>query len=158
MAKVTTRRSLAIIGLIGALTAPVAVAGDAATDFVLPGSLAASKDSCVEPTDYMRRNHMEVIKHMRDETVHGGIRGTKYSLAGCVQCHVVAAEGGAHTPVNAEGQFCAQCHEFAAVHLNCFDCHATVPNGPQQEAAAVDAPTTPPQAGEPQAPQATGGH
>ena len=51
------------------------------------GSRAADEKSCVEPTDFMRRNHMEVIKHQRDETVHGGIRSTKHSLAGCIACH-----------------------------------------------------------------------
>ena len=43
----------------------------------------------------MRRNHMELIKHQRDATVHDGIRGTKHSLAGCIDCHVVPRADGA---------------------------------------------------------------
>ena len=53
------------------------------------GSAKADKlDACVAPTDFMRRNHFELIKHQRDITVHQGIRETDHSLAGCVDCHV----------------------------------------------------------------------
>jgi hypothetical protein len=52
--------------------------------FVLESSKAAKLDNCVEPTEYMRRNHMELIRHQRDTTVYGGIRSTKHSISGCV--------------------------------------------------------------------------
>jgi hypothetical protein len=98
-------------------------------DFVVDTSPAARLDNCVEPTEYMRRNHMEVIRHQRDTTVYGGIRSTKHSLAGCVECHV--GYDAQHKPVaiDDKGQFCAACHSYAAVKLNCFDCHATIPAG-----------------------------
>jgi hypothetical protein len=129
MANAVAKGGLLAIGLAGALCAlAVQAAGDS---YVVPGSKAAHLANCVEPTDIMRRDHMELIKHQRDETVHNGIRSTKHSLAGCIDCHVgTEAEGasvGASVPVNAEGQFCNTCHRFAAVHLNCFDCHATIP-------------------------------
>lgn len=106
--------------------------------FVVEGSPAAKLDACVEPTEYMRRNHMELIEHQQDATVYGGIRGTKHSLAGCVECHV-GYEGAEPVPINDKGQFCSACHEFAAVKLNCFDCHATIPDGKSwnQEIAAM---------------------
>jgi hypothetical protein len=126
MANAVVRGSLISVGLAGALCALAVQAADA--PYVVPGSKAASLESCVEPTDYMRRNHMEVIKHQRDETVHSGIRSTKHSLAGCVDCHVSTAPDGAPIPVDAEQQFCSACHEFAAVRLDCFGCHATVPS------------------------------
>ncbi|NOR18726.1 MAG: hypothetical protein GQ538_01390, partial [Xanthomonadales bacterium] len=37
-------------------------------------------ESCVEDTDYMRRNHMDLLMHERDETVHEGIREKRHSL------------------------------------------------------------------------------
>ena len=37
-------------------------------------------DACVEDTDFMRRNHMELLKHQRDETMLNGVRGLR---AGC---------------------------------------------------------------------------
>jgi hypothetical protein len=137
MAKAAVTRGLIAVGLAGALCVPAAQAsGDS---FVVPGSKAASQESCVEPTDFMRRNHMEVIKHQRDETVHGGIRSTKHSLAGCVECHASYGDDGAPVPVDQEEQFCGACHAFTAVSLNCFDCHATVPGAGEQAATSLDA-------------------
>ncbi|NNG11932.1 MAG: hypothetical protein HKM88_01650 [Halobacteria archaeon] len=43
---------------------------------------------CVEPTEQMRRNHMEHILHQRDETMYRGIRTKQYSLEQCINCHV----------------------------------------------------------------------
>ncbi len=114
------------LALAGALLALAVQAGG--SNFVIPGSQAAKEQSCVEPSDFMRRNHMEVIKHQRDATVHEGIRSTKHSLAGCVACHVAQEPTGQPIPVNDKRQFCGACHEFVAVRLNCFDCHATVPD------------------------------
>ena len=83
---------------------------------------------CVEPTDVMRRDHMRFLKHQRDETVHRGIRTTKHSLTGCIGCHAQRDASGKAIPVNATGQFCESCHSYAAVSMDCFECHATVPD------------------------------
>ncbi|WP_457667942.1 sulfur reduction protein DsrJ [Thiolapillus sp.] len=92
------------------------------------GTAKADKlEHCVEPTPVMRRNHFEFIKHQRNLTVHKGIRGSKYSLAGCIDCHAKKDAAGKAVPVNAEGQFCDSCHDYAAVSLKCFECHSTVP-------------------------------
>lgn len=122
------RSSLVGIGLAGMLFCALAVQAAGEGSYVVEGSQAAQGGSCVEPTDFMRRNHMEVIKHQRDETVHNGIRSTKHSLAGCIECHVSYAVDNTPVPVNTGGQFCRSCHEFAAVGgMGCFGCHATVP-------------------------------
>lgn len=125
MAKAVVMQRLISIGLVGALCALTgpAVGGS----FVVAGSQAASEKSCVAPTDYMRRNHMELIKHQRDATVHLGIRATEHTLAGCIACHASVGPDGKAAPVNEKGQFCYTCHDFAAVRVNCFDCHATAP-------------------------------
>lgn len=117
--------TLMLLTLIGAS----AVQAEAIGGFVVPGSKAASLDQCVEPTNKMRHYHMEYIRHQRDTTVYDGIRHTKYSLSGCVSCHAGHDAQSAPIPVNAKSQFCNACHEKAAVTLNCFDCHATVPDG-----------------------------
>jgi hypothetical protein len=118
---------LALVGLAFLALATTAHATGVG-DFVVDSSRAAGLDNCVEPTEYMRRNHMEVIRHQRDTTVYGGIRSTKHSLAGCVECHV-GYDQQQPVAINDDGQFCAACHSYAAVTLNCFDCHATVPEG-----------------------------
>jgi len=90
-------------------------------------SRATVTESCVAPTDHMRRNHMDMIQHQRDITVHQGIRKTDDSLHGCIECHANKDEAGHYIPVNAEQQFCQSCHEYVAAKLDCFSCHATVP-------------------------------
>ena len=81
------RVGLVVVGLLWVLLVQDVAAGDAPT-FVKPGSKAAGLTACVEPTNVMRRYHFELIQHQRDATVHSGIRSTKHSLAGCIDCHV----------------------------------------------------------------------
>jgi predicted CXXCH cytochrome family protein len=128
MAKVLKRGGLVVIGLAGVMFA-LAAQAEAIGGFVVESSKAADLDQCVEPTEYMRRNHMELIRHQRDTTVYGGIRSTKHSLEGCVTCHSGHRADQTPVPIDSDGQFCAACHDYAAVTLNCFDCHATVPVG-----------------------------
>jgi hypothetical protein len=137
MARAMIRVVLLAVAAAGAAIA-LSARAEGPGDFVLPSSKAAQAESCVEPTEFMRRNHYEVIRHQRDTTVYGGIRSTKHSLAGCVNCHVGHDEAGQPVDIHAEGQFCNKCHEYAAVEMNCFDCHATVPKGElwNQEVAA----------------------
>ena len=128
MAKALQHGGLVLIGLAGVLFA-LAAQAEAVGGFVVESSKAAGLDQCVEPTEYMRRNHMELIRHQRDTTVYGGIRSTKHSLEGCVTCHTGHRDDRTPVPINSDGQFCEACHDYAAVTLNCFDCHATIPKG-----------------------------
>ncbi len=104
---------------------------------VTKGSRAAGLDTCVAPTEVMRRNHMDYLKHDRNVTVHQGIRDTRYSLAGCVDCHAEKESSGAYKPVNAEGQFCASCHSYVAVSLTCFQCHSKTPESRSGDSTAM---------------------
>ncbi len=84
---------------------------------------AVKGEQCVEPADVMRRDHMNFLTHQRDETLRQGIRGNKYSLQQCTECHATAdpeIEGG---KVRTVEPFCTQCHDYAAVKLDCFACH-----------------------------------
>lgn len=122
--------STGIVRVAGVLLAGVlalfggSASGDSA---VTPGSKAAGMDACVAPTDTMRRNHMDFLKHDRDKTVHKGIRDTQYSLAACVDCHAAKAASGGFRPVDSDDQFCSSCHEYVAVSLTCFQCHSNKP-------------------------------
>lgn len=88
---------------------------------------ATEAQACVKETPWMRRNHMDLIKHDRNITVHQGVRTIKGSLKGCVACHANKDEQGAYIPVVDSEQFCADCHQAAGVTLDCFSCHKTVP-------------------------------
>jgi predicted CXXCH cytochrome family protein len=80
-------------------------------------------DSCVDDTEFMRRYHMTVLRHEHDGTPLKSIRGKKYSLKECVACHT--AMGPDERPVTADSpeHFCRSCHDYAAVKIDCFDCH-----------------------------------
>jgi hypothetical protein len=100
--------------------------------FPEPARHFSAEQKCVAPEEEMRRNHMNYILHQRDETMHEGIRTRQYSLEECVNCHAVENDEGEYTPVNAPGQFCNSCHSYAAVHIDCFQCHATRPERASQ--------------------------
>jgi hypothetical protein len=121
----TGRRIVRTVALTLALGAAVAAgvlasAGETATVPV------AAKAGCVEEVATMRRNHMDLLQRHRDRTVQDGIRTTRHSLTGCVNCHA-DKETGSVIGRNAAGQegFCAGCHRFVAVSPDCFDCHAS---------------------------------
>jgi len=87
---------------------------------------AVKGEQCVEPTDTMRRNHMKLLDHHRDEAVLQGVRTKKYSLKECINCHASEKTGSVAV---AKDDFCVSCHSYAAVKIDCFDCHSTKPQG-----------------------------
>ena len=123
------RRQSGWIGVLAAAALCVLASGAFGDSAVTQGSRAAGLSACVAPTDDMRRNHMNYIKHQRVRTVHEGVRGSKFSLVGCVDCHA-AVEGGKALPINSEGQFCQGCHSFTSVSIDCFQCHRGIPSQP----------------------------
>lgn len=86
-------------------------------------SKAIKGEECVEPNNTMRRNHMTYLMHQRDETVIEGIRGKKYSLQACIDCHATADPKIENGKMRTVKPFCAECHSYAAVKIDCFDCH-----------------------------------
>ena len=46
-------------------------------------------EACVRDTAFMRTNHMELLLHQRDETVHQGVRPKQTALTECLTCHAV---------------------------------------------------------------------
>jgi hypothetical protein len=75
---------------------------------------------CVADAAYMRAHHMEILNQWRDDVVRQGdcgridIEGKSYpkSLTGaCMACHT------------SNENFCACCHNYAAVQLTCWECH-----------------------------------
>lgn len=112
---------LATAALVLSFSAP-ALAGDSGR-VDLPVLPKAKGAQCVEPTDVMRRNHMDYLKHHRDATMRQGIRTKKYSLKACIECHVPAQS----TQASEQEHFCKSCHLYAGVRPDCFQCHATQP-------------------------------
>jgi hypothetical protein len=76
---------------------------------------------CVEATDYMRANHMDLLDQWRDTVVRDDIRTYTSEMSGktytmslsdtCLDCH------------SKKDQFCDACHTYSAVDPYCWSCH-----------------------------------
>lgn len=92
---------------------------------VVPKALG---DPHPEGSAFMRINHMKLMRHDRDDTMLLGDREIKYSLKECVACHVVADVDALPVSVEDERHFCRACHDYAAVKVDCFQCHNSKPD------------------------------
>lgn len=77
---------------------------------------------CVKDTQWMRLNHMHLLKHQREETVRKGIRDDQDGLKSCVECHASLKDD---SVLAREDSFCVACHRYEAVKIDCFECHAS---------------------------------
>ena len=100
----------------------------AQSDVPYPDIPKGKGDFCVEDTDFMRRDHMNILMHQRDDTVKDGIRTTQHSLKECISCHAVMGQDELFLTVESPKHFCRSCHDYAAVKIDCFDCHASRPD------------------------------
>lgn len=121
-----------LVFILAMMFLPSLAAAQGAGGVPAPVIPQARGDQCVADTDYMRRYHMKELSHQRDNTVQSGIRAKKFSLKECVACHATTDDGGQPVSINAPGEFCASCHEYAAVKIDCFACHATKPEEGKQ--------------------------
>ncbi|HEY0721454.1 MAG TPA: hypothetical protein VGE50_09375 [Gammaproteobacteria bacterium] len=130
---------LLLVSAVLALTLSVpAAAGDSDSSIkpVIPKALSGTK--CVDDPEVMVRTHMDKLKHQRDLTLREGIRTKQFSLKECINCHVPAGQEAAVQPgeetaasgKSSEGHFCMNCHAFAGVKIDCFECHNTRPEKP----------------------------
>lgn len=115
--------------LLLAVIAPVALAAPGplpeAGRVARPAYEAGRGEACVAPTAEMRRDHMRMLLHQRDRTLRQGIRETRFSLKGCVECHAGSTSGS----VLGEEGFCSSCHAYTAVRMDCFECHSAMRQG-----------------------------
>ena len=106
------------VSLLLCLCIPAAVAAEAAA----PKLDIGKGGQCVRDTQWMRKNHMHLLRHQRDETVRKGIRDDQDSLKNCVECHASLTD---NSVLAREDSFCVGCHRYAAVKIDCFECHAS---------------------------------
>ena len=90
----------------------------------MPVIESARLGQCVGSPAFMRRYHMDLLKHQRNETMRAGVRNARYSLQDCIGCH---ASQSTQSVAAAGSNFCQSCHVYAAVKIDCFECHATQP-------------------------------
>lgn len=111
---------------LGAMTA------DAGGRTPKPAIEQARGEKCVVEPERMRREHPEMLRHQRDETVRQGVRGAKASLRQCIECHASRVSG---SVAARREDFCVSCHSYAGVKLDCFECHSTRPKVAAKAAA-----------------------
>jgi hypothetical protein len=113
------------LGIIAAMVSAAALAGAGekpVSRVAQPAFKIENGEACVEPAAQMRRNHMKMLLHQRDLTVHQGLREARYSLKNCVNCHASRKTGS----VLGKDGFCSSCHEYASVSIDCFECHSSM--------------------------------
>ena len=109
--------------------APAAAAQDQRMSRVfVPAPPKGKGDKCVADTDFMRRNHMTLLEQQRNGTVRDGIRTDRFSLKKCVECHAIDGPDGRPLTAKSPKFFCRECHTYAAVKIDCFECHASRPD------------------------------
>ncbi len=101
----------------------------------MPKPPKAIGGKCDADPQWMRKWHMRALDHKRDETMHQGIRTPKYSLKNCIACHAVKDDNQKYVTIKDERHFCRSCHDYAAVRVDCFDCHASRPGDEMSKAA-----------------------
>ena len=117
---------IGIIVFLVLITSPVwlnLASGKAST--VPKPEIVTQEKKCIEPTAYMKTNHMNMLNAWRDSVVRQDSRtyvasdGKQYDMSltkTCLKCHPNKA------------QFCDQCHSYEAVKPVCWECH-NVPEG-----------------------------
>jgi hypothetical protein len=137
-----------LLALTFGLSAAAALAGP-------PEVPKAKGEKCLTDPASMRRNHMSMLMHRRDVTMHQGVRASTNGLKACLDCHAVPGADGQAVGVESDKHFCRVCHDYAAVKVDCFECHNSKPETKKTVAAEPQGDVTPPEAAQPQAePQA----
>ena len=118
---------VAVAAVLFAVASIAGSVGARAGDVPLPSVPKAAGGTCLAPPDVMRREHMAMLMHGRDLTVRFGQRVAGGRLTACVSCHAVSDGKGGAVTVASPRHFCRTCHDYAAVKIDCFECHASRP-------------------------------
>ncbi|MGE3246186.1 MAG: cytochrome c3 family protein [Beijerinckiaceae bacterium] len=108
-------------------SAPAAAQDKNASARLAPVIPNGEGDKCVADTPTMRRFHMNFLLHKRDQTVHEGVRTKRFGLDNCLTCHAVKGADGKAVGFEDSKHFCRTCHDYAAVKIDCFECHNSKP-------------------------------
>jgi len=130
-------RIIPVLALVALLSSGGAVGSACAGEVPVPNPPKGKGDQCVRETSFMRANHMNLLTHQRDETTRKGIRTKQYSLKECIACHAVPGKDGQPISYEDPKNFCRSCHDYVAVKLDCFECHASKPPSNKQAKSTV---------------------
>ena len=114
---------IGIIVFLGLFTSPFwydLVFGNTAIkpNLVLP--TREDQKECVMSAEYMRHNHMELLKDWREDVVRDGNRIYTASSGKRLEKSLTKTCLGCHSK---KDEFCDQCHNYLGVKPYCWDCH-----------------------------------
>jgi len=139
-----------LLVFLGLATTPLwrgAAAGTAAS-FQSPPNPGAER--CLEPKEFMRDRHMQLLIQWREDVVRGasrlytaadGRRWDKSLTSTCMACH---GKADAHGNSTTAATYCTECHHYVGVSLYCWDCHVDPAELTAPETLAPAAPAAPP--------------
>lgn len=133
--------TLVMVGLL--LVLPFSINADEQIGPVVPKAKAQAtvENGCVAPVSEMRKSHPDLLLHQRDGTLREGVRTKQYSLAECINCHVSKdKETGTMPGFGEDKHFCSSCHNYAAVKVDCFQCHNDKPETENYKHSLTDNP------------------
>ncbi len=110
-----------IIVFVALFTTPFWLGGMGGGEYTRPAiELPKGEKECVEPVEYMRAEHMQLLNEWRDEALRNESRvyvsstGKKWEISlqnTCMKCH------------NNPKEFCDKCHISNSVYPYCWTCH-----------------------------------
>lgn len=121
------KRLLVLVFALAALLPGSAFADEAGGRTPEPNIPKAQGEHCIRDNDFMRRYHMVKLLEQREQTMREGVRGGDFSIARCVTCHTVPGADGKPVSYTNPKHFCRSCHDYEAVSIDCFECHASKP-------------------------------
>ena len=95
-------------------------------------------ERCIADRDVMRRDHMRMLLRYRHQVVREGAHQPQHGIEDCVSCHAVKGVDGGPVSIDSPQHFCRVCHDYAAVRIDCFECHPSRPQAlPVQNGRAL---------------------
>jgi len=80
----------------------------------------ADKKECIEPKNYIRVNHKNLLDDWKESVVRKG--GRSY-IASDKKIYIMSLNRTCMNCHRDKGEFCDQCHNYLGVTNKCWDCH-----------------------------------
>ena len=121
-------RSVITAALLLLVQLPLAARGEERAPMTSAPAIPHGKgERCIADRDVMRRDHMRMLLSYRHQAVRDGAHQPQHGIDDCVSCHAVKGADGGSVGIDSPQHFCRVCHDYAAVRIDCFECHPSRP-------------------------------
>ena len=126
IARLNIVASLALLLVLPAMVGTFQVAASGWTKPAPDFTKLARAHKKDDPT-VMISNHPRFLFHTRSLAVYQGVRHDIDTIEKCVDCHAEQNAQGQTVGFDDPQHFCRGCHNRAAVKIDCFECHNSMP-------------------------------